>query len=100
MDRIDPKKIAEELVGPEEIPASQNIDIVHDKDKESIDDWFKPEVQFDDEQQPSHEQDSKNLRVFEWLNEMRLDPKETSVTIQDVDRESMKYLKNDSNDPS
>ena len=34
-----------------------------------------------------------NLRVLEWLNEMTSDPKEISVTIQDVDRESMKYIK-------
>ena len=31
---------------------------------------------------------------------MTSDPKETSVTIQDVDGESMKYSKNDKHDPS
>ena len=31
---------------------------------------------------------------------MTSDPKETSVTIQDVDRESMKYIKNDRDNPS
>ena len=36
-----------------------------------------------------------NLRVLEWLNEMKSDPKETSVIIQDVDRGSMKYVKTD-----
>ena len=31
---------------------------------------------------------------------MTSDPKDTSVTIHDVDRESMKYTKNDRNNPS
>ena len=69
-ERIDLKKIVEELVGLEEITVSQDIDIIDDNDKEWIDDRSKPEVEFDDEQQQSYEQDLTNLRVFEWLNEM------------------------------
>ena len=46
------------------------------------------------------EQDLTNLRVLEWLNETTSDPEETSVTIQDVDRESMKYIKTERDDPS
>ena len=41
-----------------------------------------------------------NLLVLEWLNETTSDPEETSVTIQDVDRESMKYIKTERDDPS
>ena len=37
---------------------------------------------------------------LEWLKEMTSDPKETSFTIQDVDRESMKYIKTERDDPS
>ena len=92
MDRMDLKKIVEEFVGLEEITVSQNIVIVDDRSK--------PEVEFDDEQQQSYEQDLTNLRVLEWLNEMTSDPKETSVTIQDVDREGMKYIKTERDDPS
>ena len=101
MDRIDLKKIGEEVVGLEEITVSQDIDIVDDHDDEWVDDRSKPEVEFDDEQQQSsYEQDLTNLRVLEWLNEMTSDPKETSVTIQDVDREIMKYRKTEREDPS
>ena len=82
VDRIDLKKIVEEVVGLEEITVSQDIDIVDDHDEEWIDDRSKPEVE-----------DLTNLRVLEWLNEMTSDPKETSVTIQDDDRESMKYIR-------
>ena len=100
MDRIDLKKIVEEVVGLEEITVSQDIDIVDDHDDEWVDDWSKPEVEFDDEQQQSYEQDLTNLRVLEWLNETTSDPEETSVTIQDVDRESMKYIKTERDDHS
>ena len=90
VDRIDLKKIGEEVVGLEEITVSQDIDIIDDHDNEWVDDRSKPEVEFDDEQQQSYEDDLTNLRVLEWLNEMTSDPKETSVTIHDVDRESIK----------
>ena len=100
LDRIDLKKKVEEVVGLEEITVSQDIDIVDDHDDECVDDRSKPEVEFDDEHQQSYEQDLTNLRVLEWLNEMTSDPKETSVTIQEIDRESMKYIKTEKDDPS
>ena len=100
VDRIGLKKIVEEVVGLEEITVSQDIDIVDDHDDEWVDDRSKPEVEFDDEQQQSYEQDVTNLRVLEWLNEMTSDPEETSVTIQEVDRESKKYMKTERDDPS
>ena len=100
MDRVDLKKIVEQVVGIEEITVSQDIDIVDDHDDKWVDDRSKPEVEFDDEQQQSYEQDLTNLRVLEWLHEMTSDPKETSVTIQDVDRESIKYMKTARDDPS
>ena len=100
VDRIDLKKIGEEVVGLEEITVSQDIDIVDDHDDEWVDDRSKPEVEFDDEQQKSYEQELTNLRVLEWLNELTSDPKETSAKIQDVDRESMKYMTTERDDPS
>ena len=100
VDRIDLKKIVEEVVSLEKITVSQDIDIVNDHDEEWVDDQSKPEVEFDDEQQQSYERDLTNFRVLEWLNEMTSDPKGTSVTIQDVDRESMKYMKTEREDPS
>ena len=90
----------EGLVGLEEITVSQGIRIVDDRDEEWIDDRSKPEVELDNEQQQSYEQDLANLLVLEWLNEMTSDPKESGVTIQDVDRESTKHIKTERDDPS
>ena len=100
MKRIDLKKIVQEVMGLEGITVSQDIDIVDYHDKEWIEDRSKPEVEFDDEQQQSYEQELTNLRVLEWLNKMTSDPKETSVTNQDVDCGSMKYMKTEREDPS
>ena len=100
VDRIDLKKIVEEMVGLESITVSQDIDIVDDHDQEWIEDRSKPQVDFDEEQSESYGDDLTNLRVLEWLNEMTSDPKETSVTIQDVDRESAKYIQTERDDPS
>ena len=97
---MDLKNIVEEMVGLESIIVSQDIDIVDDHDQEWIEDRSKPEVDFDEEQSESYGDDLTNLRVLEWLNEMTSDPKETSVAIQDVDRESAKYVKTERDDPS
>ena len=88
------------MLGLESITVSQDIDIKDDHNQEWIEDRSKPEVDFDEEQSESCEEDLTNLRVLEWLNEMTSDPKETTVTIQDVDRESMKYIKTERDDPS
>ena len=100
VNRIDLKKIGEEVVGLEEITVSQDIDIVDDHDDEWVRYRSKPELEFDDEQQQSYEQDLTNLRVLEWLKELTSDPTETSVTIQDVDRVSMNFSKTEREDPS
>ena len=100
VDRIDLKKIVEEVVGLEEITVTQDIDIVDDHDDEWVDDRSKPKVELDDEQQQPSEQDLTNLRVLEWLNERTSDPEETSVTIQEVNCESIKYMKTEQDDPS
>ena len=42
MDRIDLKKIVEEVVGLEEIILSQDIEIVDDHDDEWVDERSKP----------------------------------------------------------
>ena len=100
VNRIDLKKIVEEVVGLEEITVSQDIDIVDDHDDEWVDDWSETRGRFDDEQQQSYEQDLTNLRVLEWLNETALGSRGDQRHNQDVDRESMKYIKTERDDPS
>ena len=42
-----------------------------------------------------HEQELTNLRVHEWLHDLPADPKETMLTVQDVDQTSIKYISYD-----
>ena len=68
VDRIDVKKIVEEVMGLEEITVSQDIDIVDNPDQEWIEVRSNPEVELDDEQPQSYEKELTNLRVLQWLN--------------------------------
>ena len=43
----------------------------------------------------THEQELTNLRVLEWLHDLPADPKETILTIQDVDKDGIKYVSQD-----
>ena len=43
----------------------------------------------------THEQELTNLRVLEWLHDLPADPKETILTIQDVDKDGIKYVSHD-----
>ena len=52
-------------------------------------------MDIDDEQQQLYQQKLTSLRVLECLNEKMSDLEETSVTIQDTDRENVNRLKND-----
>ena len=65
VNRIDLKKILEEVVGLKGITVSQDVDVVDDHGKEWIEDRSKPEVEFDDEQRQSYEQE---CRIFvSWI---------------------------------
>ena len=79
VDRIDLKKIVEEMAGLEEITVSQDIDIVDGRDEEWIGDRSKPEVEIENEQEQSYEQVLTN-------------PKRDQCHDSRFDRESMKYV--------
>ena len=73
----------------------EEIDLVNDMDQEWIDDRSEPEVEFEPEAEQTHEQELTNLRVLEWLHDLPTDPKETILTIQDVDKDGIKYISHD-----
>ena len=100
LDRIELKRIVGDIVGLEELPASEVIDILDDQDKKWYHDRSKPKVENGDKQQQSYEQELTKLCVSDWLDKMTSGPKETSVTHQDIDCESRKYNKVDKNELS
>ena len=64
-------------------------------DQDWIDDHSEPEVEFKPEVEQTHVQKFANLRVLEWFHDLAADPKETILTIQDVDKDGIKYVSHD-----
>ena len=69
-------------------------------DQDWIDYRPEPEVEFQPEVEQTHEQELTNLRVLEWLHDLPADPKETILTIQDVDKDGIKYVSHDNTEPN
>ena len=83
------------LVGLDEVAVPKEIDLVNGMDQDWIDDRSEPEVEFEPEAKQTHEQELTNLRVLEWLHDLPADPKETILTIQDNDKDGIKYVSHD-----
>ena len=92
IDRIVLSDTMDSLVGLDEVAVPKEIDLVNDMDRDWIDDRSEPEVEFEPEAEQTHEQELTMLRVLEWLNDLPADPKETILTIQDVDKNGIKYV--------
>ena len=95
IDRIVLSDMMESLVGLDEVAVPREIDLVNDMDQDWIDDRSEPEVEFEPELEQTHEQELTNLRVLEWIHDLPADPKETILTIQDVDTDGIKYASHD-----
>ena len=81
--------------GLDEVAVSREIDLVNGMDQDWIDDRSEPEVEFEPDVEQTHEQELTNLRVLEWLHDLPVDPMETILTIQDVDKDGIKYVSHD-----
>ena len=95
IDRIVLSDIMDSLVELDEVAVSKEIDLVNDMDLDRIDDRSEPEGEFKPEAEQTHEQELTKLRVLEWLRDLPADPKETILTIQDVDKDGIKYISHD-----
>ena len=95
VDRIVVSDVIDSLVGLDEVAMLEEIDLVNDMDQDWIDDRSETEVEFEPEAEQTREQELTNLRVLEWLHDLPTDPKETILTIQDVDRDGVKYISHD-----
>ena len=95
IDRIVLSDLMDSLVGLDEIAVPREIDLVNDMYQDWIDDRSEQEVEFKPEVDQTHEQELTNLRVLEWLHDLPTDTKETILTIQDVDKDGIKYVSHD-----
>ena len=90
IDRIILSDMMGSLVGLDKVAVPQEIDLVNDMDQDWIEDRSEPEEEFEPEVDQTHEQEVSNLRVLERLHDLPADPKETILTIQDVDKDGIK----------
>ena len=75
VDRLVVSDMMDSLVGLDEVAVLEEM-----------------EVEFEPEAEQTHEQELTNLWVLEWLHDLPTDPKETILTIQDVDKDGIKYV--------
>ena len=102
IDRIALCDLMESLVGLYEVAVPKEIvfgtatsyshDLVNDMDQDWIDDRSEPEVDFEPDVEQTHEQDLPIFRVLEWLHDLSADPKKTTLMIQDVDKDGIRYV--------
>ena len=95
IDRTVLGDMMESLVGLDEVAVPREIDLVNDMDQDWIDDRFEPDVEFEPEVDQTHEQELTNLLLLEWLNDLPAGHKQTILTIQDVDKDGIKYVSHD-----
>ena len=95
VDRIVVSDLMNSLVGLDEVTVLEDIDLVNDMDQDWIDDRSETEVEFEPETEQTHDQQLTNLRVLDWLYDLPTDPKETILTIQDVNKDGIKYVSHD-----
>ena len=95
LDRIFLSDMLDSLLGLDEVLVLQEIDLDNDTEQDWIDDCSETEVKFEPETEQMHDHELINLRVLEWLHDLPADPKETILTIQGVDQNSIKYISHD-----
>ena len=95
IDRKVLSDMMESLVRFDEVAVPREIDLVNDMDQDWIDNRSEPEVVFEPDVDQTHEQELTNLRVLEWLHDLPTGPKETILTIKDVDKDGIKYVSHD-----
>ena len=83
------------IVWLDEIMNSHYINPVDDRETERVEDRSVSEVVFKPEMEQSLEQELTDLRVLECLHDLPVDPKETVLTIQEVDQSSIKSINRD-----
>ena len=95
IDRIVLSDMMESLVGLDEVVVPQEIDLVNVTEQDWIEDCPEPEVELEPETEQMHQQEMTNLRVLEWLIDLPANPKDTILTIQGVNQNSIKYISHD-----
>ena len=71
IDKIQPEKLSEELLGVGELEAGEEWQVIDDGGHYPQDDYSTPEVETDLEQGEIERRENTNLRILEWMRDVK-----------------------------
>ena len=92
IDKIQPEEIGEELVNVGELVANEEWQIINDGEHSLQEDHSVPEREKDQEQSEIESRENTNLRILEWMYNLKNKGEETQ-SIQQVDVSADKHVK-------
>ena len=92
IDKIWPEELGEELVNVSELTADEEWQIIDDNEHSLQEDHTIPEKEMDLEQSEIERRENTNLRILEWIHNLKADEKEAQ-SIQQVDMSAAKHVK-------
>ena len=94
IDKIQPDDLGKELISVGELAADGEWQIIDDNKHYPQEDYSTPEQETDLEQSEIERRENTNLRILEWMRDVKNGSKE-GQSIQQIDISSGKYMKTD-----
>ena len=92
IDKIQPDKLGEELLSVGELAADVEWQIINDSENYPQEDYSTPEQETDLEQSEIERRDNTNLRILEWMCDVK-NKSDEEQSIQQVDISAEKHVK-------
>ena len=92
IDKIQPDNLGEELLKAGELEAGKEWQVIDDGGHYPQDDYSTPEVETDLEQSEIERRENTNLRILEWMRDVKDESRE-GQSIQQVDVSAANYMK-------
>ena len=92
IDKIQPDNLGEELLKAGELEAGEEWQVIDDGGHYPQDDYSTPEVETDLEQSEIERRENTNLRILEWMRDVKDESRE-GQSIQQVDVSAANYMK-------
>ena len=92
IDKIRPEELGHELLSVEELVADDEWHIINDSEHYPKEDYSTTEQETDLEQSEIERRENKNLRILEWMREVK-SKRDEGLSIQQVDVSAEQHVK-------
>ena len=92
IDKIRPEELGDELLSVGELVADVEGQIINDSEQHPKEDYSTPEQETDLEQSEIERRENTNLRILEWMREVKIKGDE-GLSIQQVDVSAEQHVK-------